>query len=127
MRIRSKLRVKLCLVLSGIFLFLLISLFSDPRPVSVPIAAAATGNAQRSGATIYSQICSRCHGSDGKARTAKGRSVGATDLTSSDWTPDVARDTRIVTRGKEEMPAFKGKLKPAEIDAVVQYIRRFKN
>ena len=64
---------------------------------------------------------------DGRATTAKGRSLGATDLTSKDWSPDTARDTRIVTRGKEDMPSFKAKLKPAEIEAVVGYIRRFKN
>ncbi|HKX83397.1 MAG TPA: cytochrome c [Pyrinomonadaceae bacterium] len=84
------------------------------------------GLVQRDGAVVYSQNCARCHGADGKARTAKGRAVGATDLTSADWLPDAPRDTRIVTRGKEDMPAFKGKLKPAEIEAVVSYIRRFK-
>jgi len=82
--------------------------------------------AQRSGAAVYAQNCARCHGSDGRAQTAKGRAVGATDLTSSAWLPDTARDTRIVTRGKEEMPSFRAKLKPAEIEAVVSYIRRFK-
>ena len=81
---------------------------------------------QRSGAAVYAQNCARCHGSDGRAQTAKGRAVGATDLTSSAWLPDTARDTRIVTRGKEEMPSFRAKLKPAEIEAVVNYIRRFK-
>ena len=82
---------------------------------------------QRSGTAVFSQVCTRCHGADGRATTAKGRAVGATDLTSSKWTPNTERDTRIVTRGKEDMPAFKGKLSPAEIDAVVAYIRRFKN
>ena len=82
---------------------------------------------QRSGAAVFSQVCTRCHGSDGRAKTAKGRAVGATDLTSNKWTPNTERDTRIVTRGKEDMPSFKGKLTPAEIDAVVSYIRRFKN
>jgi mono/diheme cytochrome c family protein len=72
-------------------------------------------------------MCSRCHGPDGRANTRKGRSVGAADLTSDDWRPDTARDIRIVTRGKEDMPTFKAKLKPAEIEAVVGYIRRFKN
>jgi mono/diheme cytochrome c family protein len=89
--------------------------------------AAAPDLAQRSGAAVYSQMCSRCHGSDGTANTRKGRAVGAADLTSDDWLPDTARDIRIVTRGKKEMPSFKTKLKPAEIEAVVNYIRRFKN
>jgi len=82
---------------------------------------------QRSGAAVFSQTCTRCHGADGRATTAKGKAVGATDFTSNKWTPNTERDTRIVTRGKEDMPSFKGKLTPAEIDAVVAYIRRFKN
>lgn len=91
-----------------------------------PIKAEGHGLVQRDGAVVYSQNCARCHGLDGRARTAKGRAVGATNLTSNDWLPDTARDTRLVNRGKEEMPSFKGKLKPAEIEAVVSYIRRFK-
>jgi mono/diheme cytochrome c family protein len=83
-------------------------------------------DAQQSGAAVYSQNCARCHGSDGRAQTPKGRQVQATDLTSSDWDPDTARDTRIVTKGKGSMPSFKGKLRPAEISAVLDYIRRFK-
>ena len=82
---------------------------------------------QRSGASVFAQTCVRCHGADGRANTAKGKAVGATDFTSNKWTPNTERDTRIVTRGKEDMPTFKGKLTPAEIDAVVSYIRRFKN
>jgi len=84
-------------------------------------------DAQRSGSAIYSQNCSRCHGADGRAQTPKGRQVNAVDLTSSEWSPDEARDTRIVTKGKGSMPSFKSKLTPAEISVVVQYIRRFKN
>jgi len=83
-------------------------------------------DAQRSGAAIYSQNCARCHGVDGRAQTPKGRQVKAVDLTSDEWSPEEAHDTRIVTKGKGSMPAFKNKLTPAEIGAVVSYIRRFK-
>ena len=125
MEVRSKLAVTIALTLLitslGIFTD---QTFGNGSPHFTP--GEPPGNAQRSGAAVYAQTCARCHGSDGRAQTAKGRSVGATDLTSSAWSPDTARDTRIVTRGKEEMPAFKGKLKPAEIEAVVNYIRRFK-
>ena len=124
MEVRSKLALKVGLVLPVLSLFLILMFLSGDDPVVTTIHAAS--EAQRSGAAVYAQTCARCHGADGRARTAKGKSVGATDLTSSAWVTDAARDTRIVTRGKEEMPAFKGKLKPAEIDAVVSYIRRFK-
>jgi len=86
----------------------------------------ADGATQRGGAAIYLQNCARCHGTDGRAQTPKGRKVDAVDLTSDDWTPDTGHDTRIVTRGKGSMPAFGNKLTSAQISAVVQYIRRFK-
>ena len=86
----------------------------------------ADGAAQQGAAAIYSQNCARCHGTDGRAQTPKGRKVDAVDFTGDDWTPDTGHDTRIVTRGKGSMPAFGNKLSPAQISAVVQYIRRFK-
>ena len=118
MNLRSKSVIKSAASLSlGV---LAITLFTETRTTH------ADREQQRSGATIFAQNCARCHGNDGRAKTAKGRAVDATDLTSADWLPDTARDIRIVTRGKENMPSFKNKLKPAEIEAVVSYIRRFK-
>jgi mono/diheme cytochrome c family protein len=124
MDVRSRAAIKIALILAIASLGISSTTLSN-------VGAFATGDPaadfQRSGATIYAQNCSRCHGPDGKANTPKGRSVGAADLTSNDWMPDTARDIRIVTRGKEDMPSFKAKLKPAEIEAVISYIRRFKN
>jgi mono/diheme cytochrome c family protein len=82
--------------------------------------------AQRSGAAVYAQNCARCHGANGRAQTRQGRASEATDLTSDDWIPDAARDTRIVSRGKGSMPAFGKRLTQAQVSAAVQYIRRFK-
>ncbi|HEY2865920.1 MAG TPA: cytochrome c [Pyrinomonadaceae bacterium] len=87
---------------------------------------AATVKAQRGGAAIYAQNCARCHGTDGRAQTRKGRELDAVDLTSDDWTPDSAHDARIITNGKKSMPAFGRKLSSSQISAVIQYIRRFK-
>lgn len=123
MEFRSKTAIKIALLLALFSITLTIGVSSR---FQLTVKGEAAGFVQRDGATIYSQNCVRCHGADGRARTAKGRAVGATDLTSSDWLPDTARDTRIVTKGKESMPSFKAKLKPAEIEAVVNYIRRFK-
>jgi len=91
-----------------------------PRPTDRAVAT------QKGAAAVYSQNCARCHGSDGRAQTAKGRQIKAVDLTSDDWSPDPGHDTRIITRGKGSMPGFGKKLTPAQISALVQYIRRFK-
>lgn len=73
---------------------------------------------------IYAAHCARCHGADGRAKTAKGRRVEATDFT-SDWNKDEARGVRIITNGKGEMPSFKKKLSAAEIRSVFNYVLRF--
>lgn len=78
------------------------------------------------GASVYAMSCARCHGADGRAQTAKGKQTGAVDLTSDEWEPDDVRDTRIISKGKGKMPAFKRTLKPDEVNSVVAYIRRFK-
>jgi cytochrome c553 len=82
--------------------------------------------APNDGAAVYRRSCANCHGADGRGQTKKGMQTGATDLTSEDWEPDAARDTRIVTQGKGDMPGFRRTLKPAQIKSVVAYIRRFK-
>ena len=118
MRFISAGRVKAAVVLITLFAALWIVFISGPSAERV--------EAQRSGATIYSQNCARCHGSDGCAQTQEGRQTKAVDFTSDDWTPDADHDARRVANGKGSMPPFKNKLTTAEINAVVQYIRRFK-
>lgn len=79
------------------------------------------------GASIYASTCVRCHGADGKARTAKGKQTGATNFTSPKWQPNEARGIRTITNGKGRMPAFKSTLSAEEIRAVWSYVRsRFK-
>jgi cbb3-type cytochrome c oxidase subunit III len=94
-------------------------------PTYQPAASGPVAYAGASGgAEIFAANCARCHGVDGRAKTAKGKRVGATDFT-SDWNKDQARGIRIITKGKGEMPAFKGKLSDAEIKAVFSYVTRF--
>jgi len=75
--------------------------------------------------TIYAAHCVSCHGSDGKAKTSKGKRSGATDFTSN-WNTDEARGIRIITNGKGEMPSFKGKLSSQEIREVFSHVIKFK-
>jgi len=82
-------------------------------------------NSKAGPAEIYATNCASCHGSDGRAKTGKGKRTGATDLTGN-WNADEARGIRIISNGKDEMPAFKRKLNVAEIRGVLQYVRGFK-
>src|SRR4051812_32112788 len=87
---------------------------------AIPSASAFSGPAE-----IYATNCAKCHGADGRAKTAKGKRAGATDFT-SDWNTDPARGVRIITNGKGEMPAFKRKLSADEIRSVFDYVLRFR-
>ena len=112
-------RIKAAVMLATLLLLTASFFFFDTTAEQV--------DAQRSGSAVYSQNCARCHGADGRAQTKKGRETKAVDFTSDDWTPDAGHDARLVTRGKGSMPSFKNKLTTTEINAVVQYIRRFKH
>jgi len=74
--------------------------------------------------SLYVQNCARCHGSNGKAQTKLGRSLGAEDLTSSDVKEMSAeRIARAITRGRGDMPAFGKKLNAKQIASIAQYVR----
>lgn len=94
---------------------------SQPTNARINMKPLAPGPAE-----IYAAHCATCHGGNGRARTAKGKRVGATDFTSSDWNTDEARGIRIITNGKGEMPGFKGKLSPKDIKAVFGHVLRFR-
>jgi cytochrome c6 len=74
---------------------------------------------------IFTEHCSQCHGADGRARTAKGKRTGATDLT-GDWNTSEERGLRIISKGKGEMPAFRSKLTPGQIRSVWNYVLTFR-
>jgi mono/diheme cytochrome c family protein len=68
---------------------------------------------------IYQNNCAKCHG-----KTAEGRFMGGPSLVSADATAMSADDLRnIITNGKHRMPKYAGKLKPEEIDTLVDQIK----
>jgi mono/diheme cytochrome c family protein len=96
--------------------------------------ARAAGDAQ-AGAKIFAQHCARCHGSGGKGDGPDLAKIHA-DNPPDDWTN---RETnaelsdykirKIVTGGgpavdkSPKMPAFGGKISPAQIDDLIAFIR----
>jgi mono/diheme cytochrome c family protein len=119
MKIHSLTRIKIFALLISV-LFVLAVLMLNTKPGVMTVHA-------QDGAAIYASSCVRCHGTDGKAQTPKGKQTGATNLASAKWKPGEARDIRLITNGKGKMPAFKATLSAEEIQAVWSYIRgRFK-
>jgi len=77
-------------------------------------------------AGTYKAKCAMCHGADGKG-SPTGLKMGAHDFTSDDVQKQTdAQLTEIITKGKNKMPAYEGKLKDTEIKDLVAFIRGLK-
>ena len=82
------------------------------------------------GKELFAKQCASCHGPDGKAQTPIARKLGVKDLTQSKLTEaeienQIAEGKRD-DRGKETMPAFKGKLSAAEIKSLVSAVKELR-
>ncbi len=76
------------------------------------------------GAATFKAKCAMCHGPDGDGKTAMGQKLNIRDLHS----PEVQKQTdaelaQIVTKGKNKMPAYEGKLTKEQVDQVVAFVR----
>jgi cytochrome c6 len=90
--------------------------------------AAAPATTAGDASSVYNSKCASCHGRDGRARSAHARHEHARDMTSGEWQDSVS-DERIynsISNGKGKMPAFKKKLSDAQIDELVNYVRRLR-
>jgi len=80
--------------------------------------------AQDDAASLFKAKCAGCHGPDGSANTAAGKSMKIRDLHSADVQKQTdAELTEIITTGKSPMPAYKDKLSADQIKNLVAYIR----
>src|SRR5437763_12945823 len=87
--------------------------------LAFPITALADG------AAIYKTKCAPCHGADGSGQTPVGKNLKVRDLRSAEAQKLTdAEITKVLTDGKGKMPA--SKLAPADIKAVVGFIRTLK-
>jgi len=87
------------------------------------VVALATSAIAQDAAGTYKAKCAMCHGADGKGSPI-GLKMGAHDFTSADVQKQTdAQLTEIITKGKNKMPAYEGKLKDTEIKDLVAYIR----
>ena len=79
---------------------------------------------QGDAASLYKTKCSACHSADGKGDTTVGKKLGARDLNSAEVQKQLdAQLTEVVTKGRNKMPAYEGKLSKEQIAQLVAYIR----
>ena len=85
---------------------------------------AGLASAQSNGEKIYKAKCAACHGATGDASTPTAKAMKARDFCSDEVKKETdAEFTDIITKGKNHMPAFSGKISDADIKDVIAYIR----
>ncbi len=101
-----------------------IRMFISMLAVGLLVLCASSSRAQSSGETLFKSKCAMCHGPDGKGEVAMGKKLGAHDLNSAEVQKQSdAQLTEVVTKGKNKMPAYDGKLSKEQIAQLVAYIR----
>ncbi|MGI9103271.1 MAG: cytochrome c [Terriglobales bacterium] len=74
--------------------------------------------------SLFSAKCAMCHGADAHGKTAMGAKLNIKDLVS----PEVQKQSdaelaQIITKGKNKMPAYDGKLTKDEVTQLTAYLR----
>ena len=96
----------------------------------VALLAGGGAFAAEPGAAAFENHCIPCHGPDGRARTPAGRKLGAQDLLESKLgDSEIAKQIRDGVkdpRGADRMPSFREKVTAAEVDALVAYVKTFR-
>ena len=93
--------------------------------IAAPSAFAGGGGSD--GAAIYKAKRARCHGPDGAGQTPMGKNMKLRALGSAEVQKQTdAELVKWIADGRGKMPAYKGKLTPADIDALVAFIRTLK-
>jgi mono/diheme cytochrome c family protein len=88
------------------------------------VVAAGPSRGQGAGETLFKAKCVMCHGSDGKAEVPMGKKLNVPSLVSSDVQKQSdAQLMDAVTKGKNKMPAYDGKLTKEQIAQLVAYVR----
>lgn len=76
------------------------------------------------GKDVFSGKCVMCHGADGTGNTAMGKRFNISNLRSPEAQKrSDAELAGVITKGKNKMPAFEGKLTPDQIGDVIAHIR----
>lgn len=95
------------------------------------VAVEANNSNARSAPQLYRKYCVSCHGTDGRAKTSKGKYSHARDLTEAQWHDDVS-DERIfnsIMNGRNvrgNMPGFSNKINQKEAESLVNFVRRMR-
>lgn len=92
--------------------------------VLLVVVFTVTPSLAQDAAATFKGKCAMCHGADGSGKTTMGEKFGIRDLRSTDVQKQTdAQLSEIVTKGKNKMPAYDGKLTKEQIDQLVAFVR----
>lgn len=103
--------------------------------IVTPAAACEYGGGTSAGAvtrvdpaTLYGQMCARCHGADGKGDPQMRELMPVADLTAPAFHDRVSTEEieRIIMGGRNQMPAFGGSISTLKIQALAGHVRRLR-
>jgi cytochrome c6 len=79
------------------------------------------------GAELFAAKCQACHGKAGDAESPMAKKFAVKPLSAPEVQKNSDADlTNIITKGKDKMPSYDGKLTPDQIKSLVSYIRSLK-
>jgi cytochrome c6 len=91
--------------------------------ISVQLHAQAPGDSE----ALFKAKCAMCHGADAAGKTPMGAKLNIPDLRAPEvQKKSVADTTGIITKGKNKMPAYEGKLTADQISQLSKYIHGLK-
>lgn len=95
--------------------------------VAIVAVVPATAGPAETAAPLYKAKCAMCHGPDGAAKTPMASKLAVRAFSD----PAVQKLTddemlQAISKGKNKMPGYAGKITPEEMKALVAYVRTFK-
>jgi mono/diheme cytochrome c family protein len=92
--------------------------------LAAAVLLSAAAKADNPAEATYKAKCATCHGPDGKGETPAGKAMKARSFAAPEAVKmsDEELET-VITKGKNKMPPFDGKLKKEQIEQLVGYIR----
>lgn len=92
----------------------------------VVLGLSSTALAQDAAATFKAK-CVMCHGADAAGKTPMGAKLNIPDLRAPETQKKSATELgTAISKGKNKMPAFEGKLTAAEVAQLADYVHKLK-
>ncbi len=82
-----------------------------------------SARSQEKGESLFKAKCAMCHGADAAGKTPMGKALKIVDLHSEAVQKlSEAELNQIITKGKNKMPAYEGKLSKEQIEELAEFV-----